>query len=185
MKFSEWNWIHAENVTTRKKKKKKENRELRHVQWTFEACASLSFCLENLFQVYNFIKMKAMCIQLWRHYDPILVFFLFPSSHDVSVQWQYSINTAKTTETDYQSISRLTISKENILSGTVKCWEKKLKTLSNNEIKTAQRAPDDCHNKHSPLWRLMGNWYMMEMLPLPTWCDIPAAFPTRTPGTEI
>lgn len=59
--------------------RKKENRELRHVQWTFEACASLSFCLENLFQVYNFIKMKAMYIQLWRHYDPILVFFLSPA----------------------------------------------------------------------------------------------------------
>lgn len=118
---------------------------------------------------------------LWSNFS----LFPFPSSHDVSAQWQYSINTAKTTETDYQSISRLTISKENILSGTVKCWEKKLKTLSNNEIKTTQRAPDDCHNKHSPLWRLMGNWYMVEMLPLPTWCDIPAAFPTRTPGTEI
>lgn len=181
-------WKTADAQKKKKSKiwlEKKENRELWHVQWTFEACASLSFCLENLFQVYNFIKMKAMYIQLWRHYDPILVFFLFPSSHDVSAQWQYSINTAKTTETDYQSISRLTISKENILSGTVKCREKKLKTLSNNEIKTTQRAPDDCHNKHSPLWRLMGNWYMVEMLPLPIWCDIPTAFPTRTPGTEI
>lgn len=31
----------------------------------------------------------------------------------------------------------------------------------------------------------MGNWYIVEILPLPTWCDIPAKLPTRTPGTEI
>lgn len=31
----------------------------------------------------------------------------------------------------------------------------------------------------------MGNWYMMDILPLPIWCDIPVAFSTHTPRTEI
>lgn len=58
-------------------------------------------------------------------------------------------------------------------------------TRSNNEIQTTQRAPNNRNNKHPALWRPMGNWYTVEMLPLPAWCDIPVAFSTRTPGTEI
>ena len=46
-------------------------------------------------------------------------------------------------------------------------------------------APEKHHNKHSALWRLLGNWYLVEILPLPAWCNIPVAFSTRTPGTEI
>lgn len=54
------------------------------------------------------------------------------SSSRHTAQWPYSNNTLKTTKSLYQSASSCAVSKENILSTTVKCWGQ---TTSNNEVR--------------------------------------------------
>lgn len=78
------------------------------------------------------------------------LFFLTEHRMRVLTVFQYndnhSINTIKITQPIYQSAFSLTVSKENILLGTVKFWEKKHHQTM--KLKTTDRAP---HNKQSSL----------------------------------